>query len=144
MVTSIKKKKTTKSSTHKMMDLIAIRDHSEKEIRKKLSVYYENDEIQKAIDYGKKHNWIPESFEQLSKLSEQFASQLQRKGKGKLAVNQKLKEKGLPAISSDFDVELKNALSLAKKKLGSKTADKKMKEKIGRFLIGRGFSTDIA
>ena len=126
-----------------MMDYVALRDHSEKELRKKLSAYFENDEIQKAIDYGKKNNWIPESFEQLSKLSKQFASQLQRKGKGKLIVNQKLKEKGLPEIFFDAEDELQIALTLAQKKLGSKDLDKKMQEKIGRFLISRGFSTDI-
>ena len=132
-----------------MMDLLARRDHSEKEIRQKLSRYeFKTEDIEAAIAYGKKNNWLPDDLESASQLSEKTAKTLHRKKKGAIYINQYLQEIGLPKVQTNSELELEKALELVKNKyLIPEDADRELKEKIkariGRFLISRGFEMSI-
>jgi hypothetical protein len=47
-----------------MTEYLSRRDHSEKELRTKLSKFYSAEEIQIAIEYGKSRKWIPDTPEE--------------------------------------------------------------------------------
>ena len=129
------------SARRRVMDLIAKRDHSERELRKKLKEKeYEAADIDDAIEFARENNWLVAP----DKLSERVAAGLHRRSRGIRAINHKLKEKGLPTVSTDPEVELEKALKLAQTKLAKlTTVDRAARERIGRFLISRGFETSI-
>ncbi|MEZ0391679.1 MAG: regulatory protein RecX [Pseudobdellovibrionaceae bacterium] len=132
------------SARNKMMDFLARRDHSEKELRKKLKSRFTPEEIEKAIQYGKENGWLPNSPEDTQALSEKTASELRRKGKGTHYINHYLKEKGLPQVAPDFTEELDKARELVKNKFSDvNKMDRKDKAKVGRFLASRGFPMEI-
>jgi len=144
MNNSSPKRRPPMSARNKMMDLLARRDHSEKEIRQKLKIRFPVEEIDRAIEYGKKHKWLPDSVEDLQKLAEKIATVLQRRGKGRIYINQYLAKKGLPSVQMDAREELEKALSLVENKFSDlegldREQKAKKKEKIGRFLLARGF-----
>ncbi|MGZ3795863.1 MAG: regulatory protein RecX [Pseudobdellovibrionaceae bacterium] len=155
----------------KVMDLVALRDHSEKELRTKLRTYFKrnfqyrqrlakkqgrdlseefasqqeeiNDAIEGAIEFAKSHQWIckPED------LAEKMATMLHRKKKGISYINNYLKEKGLPSVPQDRDLELEKALALVKNKYSdfsqlSFEEKKKEQARVGRFLVSRGFDSE--
>lgn len=131
------------SACNKMMDHLARRDHSEKELRKKLKDKFTAEEIDAAIEYGKNQGWIPDSAAGALALAEKTAATLRRKGKGPLYINQYLKEKGLPPVASQPAEELEKARELAHNKFSNiESMDRKEKAKVGRFLISRGFSLE--
>jgi regulatory protein len=138
----------SKSARNKMMDLLARRDHSEKEIRTKLEENeFPSEEIESALQYGRDHNWLPQSEEQNVELSEKMAQSLHRKGKGAIYINHFLEEKGLPPIAQDPDIELEKARQLLENKPSLKAFSDplqrlKHKEKLMRFLSARGFSLE--
>lgn len=131
------------------MDLLARRDHSEKELRQKLKrAKFSPEEIDKAIQYGKENNWLPDTAEKALGLSDRTADSLHRKKKGILFINSYLAEKGLPEVQSNPDLELEKALNLIENKYSfsdqlDREEKEKLKSKIGRFLISRGFETSI-
>ena len=137
---------TLAEAKKKLMDFVARRDHTEKELRKKLSLRCDTDVVEKTLAWAQEQNWLaaPE------KLKTQFADQLSRRGKGIRKINQKLKELGLETVKSDKDMELLKAkkLVLAKwsaadfKGLNFKETQK-LKAKIMRFLITRGYESDV-
>ncbi len=133
-----------KPATHKMMDLLAIREHSIVEIEKKLEEKkYAPEEIAEAIAYGKKHNWLPDSSAKSTALSEKLADDLGKKGKGQYAINQKLESMGLPTVKIDLESEMAKAIHLLEKKYRQQNLnDIKVKAKAVRFLAGKGFSED--
>lgn len=133
-----------RSARNKMMDLLAIRDHSEKEIRQKLKQRkFSEEEIDKAVEYGRTHHWLPETADENTLLSQRFADSLHRKGKGVIYINHQLAKKGLPAIAADSQIELEKALRLLDNKQVKKDLDKNEKAKLGRFLVSRGFELQI-
>jgi regulatory protein len=156
----------------KVMDLVSMRDHSEKELRTKLKEYFRRNiqyrkrlakkqhkeytedtpenqaEIQAAIDgaieFAKDHKWLGDP----EVLAGKMANMLHRKNKGISYINNKLKQKGLPAVSSDRDLELEKALTLIKNKFSgfsTLTWEEKRKEqaRVARFLASRGFDSEI-
>lgn len=147
-VNAHKKNKTPLSLSEakkKLMDYVARRDHSEKELRKKLSALCEPDIVDNTLLWAKEQNWLAPA----EKLQSQFAEQLGRRGKGIRKINQKLKELGLSAVKSDKE----NEIEKAKKLLGAKWSaedftgldfkeTQKLKAKIMRFLINRGFESE--
>lgn len=149
-----------------------MRDHSELELRKKLREYFrrniqyrkrlaqkqnreftedtpENQQeiaeaIDGAIEFARAQKWLGDE----NVLAEKMANVLHRKNKGIGYINNKLKEKGLPAVSIDRDLELEKALSLVKNKMSDfsdLTYEEKRKEqgRIARFLASRGFDSEI-
>ncbi|MCE3009821.1 MAG: recombination regulator RecX [Proteobacteria bacterium] len=138
------KKRPPMTARNKMMDYLARRDHSEKELRQKLRERFPQEEIDQAIEFGKEKGWIPTDTESAMKLSEKSAEFLHRRGKGIRYINAKLYERGLPPISSETEDELEKAQSLVKTKFPHlDLKDKKAQGKVGRFLVSRGFDLDI-
>ncbi len=130
----------------KIMDFVARRDHSEKELRKKLSLRCEPEVVDQAIEWAKEQNWLAKP----EVLSEKFAEQLSRRGKGIRKINQKLKDLGLGAVKADKDAELEKAKRLVLNKWSSEDfrglsfqESQKLKAKIMRYLIARGYESDV-
>lgn len=129
------------------MDLVARRDHTEKELRKKLSLRCEPEIIDQAIEWAKEQNWLaaPEQ------LQERFVQQLHQKGKGLRVINHKLRELGLQTIANDSELEFEKAQKLIQSKKFKNPEDQdlsfeekqKLKAKIARFLSSRGFDSSI-
>ena len=138
---SEKKKYEKPSAKRKVMDFLARRDHSPKELIKKLKEReYPDEEIQAALAWAKEGRWLSDD----KVLSEKFGAGLHRKKKGIRYINHALAEKGLPPIQSDPELELEKALKLVKNKIKpEEVLTKEKKEKIGRFLISRGFDSAI-
>lgn len=136
------------TARNKMMDLLARRDHSEKELRQKLKAKFTPEEIDQAIDYGKQGHWIPDTIETQSILSSKMADALHRKGKGIRFINGYLSEKGLPPVASNPEEELEKARALVDNKFSDlENLDRKelakQKAKIGNFLMSRGFDMEV-
>jgi regulatory protein len=121
-----------KSAIDKTMDYVARRDHSEKELRQKLSLRFSSEEIDKAIEFAKQKKWLASTDDELLVFSLKVAEALHRKKKGINYINNYLKKKGLPPIKKDSERELEKARSL----LGLK---KLQLQKAQRFLSSRGF-----
>lgn len=131
----------------KIMDLVARRDHTEKELRKKLSLRCELDVVEQAIQWAKEQNWLakPEFIQ------ERVVQQLHNKGKGHRAINRKLQELGLSSVTSEPKVELEKAKKLVNAKWNLEdimtnleySEKQKLTAKIARFLINRGFDAEI-
>lgn len=142
----IKSPLTLSEAKKKLMDYVARRDHSEKELRTKLSNKCTADIIDQTLAWAKEQNWLSSS----EKLQKQFSEQLSRRGKGVRKINQKLKELGLDAIKPVRDIEIEKARSLATAKWSYKDFEnldfkesQKLKAKIMRFLSARGYESDI-
>lgn len=144
------------SARNKMMDYLARRDHSELELRQKLKkAKFPPEEIEKAIEFGKTHNWIPTDEASKLALSEKAASALSKKKKGILFINHFLSEKGLPEVEADGAAELEKATELIENKYSAfleKNGEKlrrnfeerrKIEAKIMRFLGSRGFEMEV-
>ncbi len=125
---------------NRIMDHLARRDHSEKELRKKLREKFEDhDAIEKAIEFVKEKNLLCDP----KKLAEQMSNMLHRRKKGTRYIQNYLKEKGLPQVSFDDDLELQKAKDLILKKFKSNDRSKSTLLKISRFLQSRGFTGNI-
>lgn len=130
----------------KIMDYVAARDHSQSELRAKLSGKFEPEVIEQALNWASQQKWMAEP----QTLTEKVADQLQRRGKGIHSINQTLEAKGLPPVQSDFKMEITKARKLVFAKyspsdfngLDFKTAQK-LQIKITRFLASRGFDSDV-
>jgi regulatory protein len=129
------------NAKEKIIDYLYRRDHSEKELRQKLKKFdYCSKEVEEAFEWVKERNYLIKPEE----LSKRHTERLQRQKKGRMYIQQYLKQKGLPPHSIDLDSELHNAIELAKQiAIKSDTLDRKIREKIGRKLLSRGFTPDI-
>lgn len=124
----------------KIMDHLARRDHSEKELRTKLREKFEDHEaIEKAISFVKEKNWLGDP----QKLAEQMSNMLHRRNKGSRYIQNYLKEKGLPQVSFDDDLELQKAKELVAKKFKTLDRSRATLMKKSRFLQSRGFNGNI-
>ncbi len=126
----------------KMMDLMAVRDHSEQELRAKLEQKFHgaddaSEAIEAAIEYAQQNNWLGNP----AALSEKTAEELHRKHKGILFINNYLEQKCLPPVLTDDDLELEKALHLVKNKYREEDL-KYEADRIARFLTSRGFDTE--
>lgn len=140
------KKRPPLTVRNKMMDIIALRDHSEKELRQKLKKYeFPNEDIDNALEFAREHDWLPSSQDENLKLSEEMARGLHRRNKGIVYINHFLQEKGLPSLSPDHELEVEKASRcLENKKPREKTEDpEKYKLKLSRFLAARGFQMEV-
>jgi regulatory protein len=146
------------SIKRRVMDLIAKRDHSEKELRQKLSRVkkwdnkkerlYTDEEIASVISWARDNRWLQEG----SYLSERWADTLNKRKKGIKYINAYLNQKGLPAVSKNQEVEVDKALNLLRKKIQNKAFQKAIEDagkmnqeirlKLTRFLISRGFDQE--
>lgn len=135
------------------MEMLARREHSEKELREKLQNYeFSAADIETALAFGKNKGWIPDTPEAAQDLADRTAESLRRKGKGIHYINEILRLKGLPLQRAVEEDELEKAFGLVKtkySKLHSKTAEmpqeerEKSEAKVARFLASRGYEMDI-
>ncbi len=127
-----------KSALDKIVDYLSVRDHSEKEIRTKLSMKdFDPEDIDEGIELAQEQGLMIEP----TKLAENVSDQLNRKFKGILYINQYLKSKGLPCVHPNWELEVEKAKSLALKHL-KKNPPYTIEEKqdIYRYLTNRGYA----
>ncbi len=132
--------KKTKNAFEKIGELLALRDHSEKELRTKLlAKNFSSQEIEGAIEQAHHHHLILEP----QKLSQNVYEQLNRKQKGIFYINQYLKSKGLPVVEPDWELEHQKAMEIIGLRF-SQTPPYSTKEKqdIYRYLTNRGYATE--
>lgn len=136
--------KTKMAAQRKAMDIIAKRDHSEKELRQKLRRKFSGEEgldslVDDTIEFAKEYNLIGEPDE----LAGRMADMLHRRNKGIHYINNYLREKGLPTVGTDRDLELEKALHLVKNKYPEDSPlSREEKARLGRFLVARGFDSE--
>lgn len=119
---------------------LGARDHSEKELRKKLGVRYPSDIVERTIQIAKTNNWLAEPEIMANRLAER----LLEKGKGSAYILRELEKKGLPSIRIESDREAQTARESAERKFGDlSTLSFDQKPKVMRFLVSRGFGYDI-
>lgn len=124
-----------RSAQNTVMDLLARREHSEKELRRKLRLReFSEDEISTALEKAKEGRWLGSPEE----TAQRFADQLHRKNKGYHYINAKLSEKGLPRVPRDESLELEKAKSLVQNK-DFEISSREERLKATRFLMSRGF-----
>ena len=134
---------------HKIMEYIARRDHSEKELKAKLrrlkdfqdrkKPRFTVDEIDQGIEWARVNKWLISS----DQLAVSVARALHGKKKGIRFINAYLAQKGLPRQALDEDLELEKALKLIHRKIVNISIDSNLKLKLTRFLISRGFPSNI-
>lgn len=138
---------TLTQAKDKVMDLIASRDHTLKEIEKKMKLRCEHETLKQLLEWVSVQSWLPSE----EALQEQFVRALGRRKKGQNYINQKLKEVGLKTVKILPEIELEKALELLKIKwdptefAGLQFKElQKQKAKVIRFLAGRGFDLSTA
>lgn len=138
------KPNTQLAAKRKTMDLIARRDHSEKELRKKLCEKFADEQdglkaIEEAITYAKENNWLGDPLT----LAHRFGDMLHRRNKGIYYINNYLKGKGLPALEMDRALELEKAWRIVKNKYEEDYKfSREEKVRVGRLLASRGFDSE--
>lgn len=135
----------------KAVNLLSSRDRSKYEIIKALS--------EKGFD-GAVTDMVIKRLTELGYIDDQrFAGRITQsllgKGYGRYQIKQRMSAKGIEdnayenaiSLACSYEEEFKSALSAATKKmgsLGSETDIIRIKAKLSRFLVGRGFSYDIS
>ncbi len=137
---------TLTDAKKKVMDLVAGRDHSPKELRQKLGRVFETDIIDEAVAWAEQQTW----FKPTADLTEDVAQKLSARGQGLAKVNAKLAEMGLDQVTTSAQEEYEKARAASLKKFGADAFEgltpseaNKQKTKVIRFLAGRGFEEDI-
>ncbi len=121
------------------MDLLARRNHSELELKKKLAGIYPDDDVIDAIRNAQDNGWMLPAEE----ISERVAVELGRKKKGHRFINQFLRNKGLPPVVKDTEAEVEKARAIVVAKLRKEGPyDRAEQAKIYRLLANRGFEDD--
>lgn len=126
------------TARNKMMDFLARRDHSERELKQKLRQYdFSPEEIDRALTFAKEKGWLPATEDGDLVLSKKMAQGLHRRNKGILYINHYLEKKGLPALKAEPELEIEKAVQCLQNK---RRTDK---QKQMRFLLSRGFQMEV-
>ena len=136
------------------MNLLTKKDYTEKQLRRKLSDgYYNNEQIEKTIQYLKEYGYIDD----IRYVKNYFSTYIQTKPRNKIV--QKLLEKGISEeiIDALTDAiyeeeaeltEVPNEMELGKRLLDKKKYDingsMKEKQKAYGYLLRKGISADVA
>lgn len=138
---------TLAQGRYRVMEMFASRDHTLKEIEKKLKKRLEPELMQQLLAWVSLQSWFPTD----EKMQEQVVRALGRRKKGQNYINQKLKQVGLKTVKILPEVELEKALELLKVKWDKTEFAglpfkelQKQKAKVIRFLAGRGFNLSTA
>ena len=120
-----------------MMYLLAKRDYSEKELRERLerNDKYLQETVEQVIEDAWKNNWLLPPEE----LAQRVARRLHEKLKGHMYISHYLRQKGLPEVDFDEELEAEKAAEIIARKYNNQTEDFKDQVKIKRFLASRGF-----
>ena len=126
----------TKTLWVRAMNLLACRDHSEKELMEKLKNHYPPEDVQQTIVEMKTRGWILPPRE----LSWKVYGSLNRKNKSHLFIKYFLKKRGLPLIPKDENLELQKARTVLNRN-SPKMGKVKIKQVVS-LLKNRGFDTE--
>jgi SOS response regulatory protein OraA/RecX len=126
----------------KIADYLSRRDHSEKELVRKLKRKFEPEDIAEGITFAKKVGWIPQTEAERLQLAEKMSLIFSRRKKGQAWINAKLKSLGLPTVKLNEDEEFEKAVALIEQRIRGRLV--RSYEQHFRFLISRGFSKTIA
>ena len=126
------------------MNLLSLREHSAKELYKKLTQkFQQEDGVTEVIQ-----SLTAEGLQSDTRFTEAFINMRKRQGKGPLVIAMELKERGIVDELAHRFLESNNdswgllAVTVRRKKFGqSLPQDAKQKAKQIRFLSGRGFSS---
>lgn len=114
----------------------ARRDHSQVELRTKLSRRYPKEAVEWAIEEAREKRWLMPEGE----LAARAAASLARRGRSHMEINLKLKRRGLPPQAKDRDAELEKGRALVQTKFGkADNFDRDEVPRVIRFLRYRGF-----
>lgn len=117
-----------------MLGFLSRRDHSPKELRRKLLPHTENPaEIEILLKWATELGYLKEP----QTLSDQTARRLNEQMKSHRQIQARLMTQGTPSTAKDQELELKKALVLAKR---WKIEDY---QKLARRLAYRGFDTQV-
>lgn len=105
-------RRTKKSAKDRLLGHLGRRDHSEKELRQKLSQYHDADEIDFALTWAKENDLLLPPDE----LAEKFRDFLDRRNKSHLYTVGYLREKGLPSPEKNPEMEFQKAKRVLLKK----------------------------
>jgi len=140
-------KYTLPQAKYKVMELMATRDHSVKEVKKKLSPRCEVETLKQLLDWLQEQPWLPKE----EKIQEQVIHALGRRKKGQNYINKKLSEMGLKSVRLNPEIELEKALDCVQNKWDKNEFKglpfkemQKAKAKVIRFLASRGFDLSTA
>lgn len=115
---------------------LAMRDHSETELRTKMGRRFESDVVEKAIELARERDWLlaPE------KLAQKATEELRRRKKSHRYIQNTLRKRGLPATSRDSDGEMEKIRELLRSRfVEAGDLSYEEKAKAYRFLKYRGF-----
>ena len=137
---------TLTEAKKKVMDLVAVRDHSQAELRQKLARHFELSIIDEAVTWAEQQSW----FKAADNLKTDVAQKLNSRGQGITKVNAKLAAMGLDEVKPNTVEEYEKARRAAYKKFGpdafaelTSAEVHQLKTKVVRFLSGRGFEEEI-
>lgn len=125
------------------MRLLAQRDHSEIELRRKLVRQQDVsvDEIEQTISYCHKHHWLDDS-----QFAQRYVSSRSKKGYGVQRIQKELEAKGIARehihhALAESKIDWNSlALCIVQRRFGRKLPSEwKEKMKVQRFLLYRGF-----
>ncbi|NCN40024.1 regulatory protein RecX [bacterium] len=128
----------------KAADLLARRNHSEKELREKLSSFYDRDLIDQVVSEAQRKQWLLSPKE----LAEQAAKTWARANKSAKYIEEQLTRRGLAPVGWLEEDEINKIRTLLAKKFKLSEddiidLDEKVRVKAYRFLMYRGFSEEI-
>jgi regulatory protein len=128
------------SALDRVQNLLARRDHSEKELLEKLDRHHDHEESLAAVEYAKEAGWTAPPEE----LSHKVLEELNRRSKGGLYILNYLKKKGLPSVNIDEDIEVEKAQQLVLKLVGHRSPFSETEQrKVANALKNRGFFDSV-
>lgn len=129
---------------HMLIRLLAQRDHSPQELRTKLTKNHDTALVNQVLDWAIKTHLLPDDPQSLQRLADQISLDLHRQKKGIAYINNKLDSIGLPPVVPVAEQELEKAQALIQTKFAKADhSDPKVIAKAHRFLMSRGFSSEI-
>lgn len=136
----------TVSARTAVMNLLARRDHSPLEIRRKLGERYSADEVESAIAIAQESGWLAP----VDELASRVGRQLDMKKKGHRFIQNFLRQKGLPNLERNFETEVEKARAIVRSKLrldasheAATALPQETRIKAHRWLANRGFDDDV-
>lgn len=135
----------TQKAFNKALDLLSFKDYTSFEIKNKLlKIGYSEDVLINVFEKLKEYNFINDEKYAINYV--EYAKKYKKHGKTKILYS--LKQKGISSSilnNLDFndDVELEYAIKLGEKKLSTLQNIDRKKDKIYRYLLSKGYKSDI-
>lgn len=129
---------------NKTADILARRDHSEKELREKLSRFFPPDLIETVVSEARERRWLAPPEE----LARSAARSWGRTQKSAQYIREQLKKRGLPEVAFDAEDELAKMKTLLRRKFRftdpeTMNLNDEDRLKARRLLKSRGFTDDL-